>query len=57
VLDSEKTLYGAKANQISNRAAMNLSEYRVLQKLGGLFELVSDREPLPPLVTPAPRKK
>ena len=56
VLDSEKTLYGAKASQVVNRAAMNLAEYRVLQKLGGLFDLVSSHEPLPPLATPAPVK-
>jgi TolC family type I secretion outer membrane protein len=56
VLDSEKTLYGAKGNQVVNRAAMNLAEYRVLQKLGGLFDLVSSHEPLPPLVSPAPVK-
>jgi len=28
----------------------------VLQKLGGLFDLVSAGEPLPPLVVPAPVK-
>ncbi len=57
VLDSEKTLYAARANQIVNQTAMNLAEYRVLQGLGSLFDLVSDREPLPPLVVPAPHKR
>ncbi|MDE2404211.1 MAG: TolC family outer membrane protein [Sphingomonadales bacterium] len=57
ILDSERTLYAAKANQIVNRTAMNLAEYRVLQGLGGLFDLVSDKEPLPPLVVPAPVKR
>ncbi len=56
VLDSEKTLYAAKANQVVNSAAMNLAEYRVLQKLGGLFDLVSSHEPLPPLVRPVKAK-
>jgi TolC family type I secretion outer membrane protein len=48
VLDSEKTLYAARANQIVNHAAMNLAEYRVLQGLGGLFDLVSGGDKLPP---------
>ena len=48
VLDSEKTLYNARANQIVNRTAMNLAEYRVLQGLGGLFDLVSSGDKLPP---------
>ena len=57
VLDSEKTLYSARANQIVNQSAMHLAEYRVLQGLGGLFDLVSNGEPLPKLEVPAPGKK
>jgi outer membrane protein TolC len=57
VLDSEKTLYNAKANQIVNHTAMNLAEYRVLQGLGGLFNLVSGDEPLPKLAVSLPGKK
>lgn len=56
LLDSQQVLYGARANQVTNEVAMKLAEYRVLQKLGGLFDLVSDNEPLPPLTMPAPVK-
>lgn len=54
LLDSQQILFNARANQISNLSAKMLSEFRVLQKLGGLFDLVSNGEPLPPLVVPAP---
>jgi TolC family type I secretion outer membrane protein len=47
LLESEQTLSAARASQITNRIAMHAAEYRVLQKLGGLFELVSEGEPLP----------
>ena len=57
VLDSEKTLYNARANQIVNQSAMHLAEYRVLQGLGGLFDLVSGDEPLPKLEVPAAGKR
>ena len=53
LLDSETQLYGARANFIANATAMHAAEYRVLQKLGGLFDLVSDGEPLPKLQMPA----
>ena len=54
LLDSQQQLFAARANQISNSVAMRSAEYRVLQKLGGLFDLVSGGEALPPLVVPAP---
>lgn len=56
LLDSQQVLFGARANEITNEVQMKLAEYRVLQKLGGLFDLVSNDEPLPPLVMPAPVK-
>ena len=37
LLESEQTLSTARASQITNRIAMHAAEYRVLQKLGGLF--------------------
>ncbi len=55
LLDSQQILFAARANQIANNTAKMLSEYRVLQKLGGLFDLVSSGEPLPQIVMPAPR--
>ncbi|HEY6868222.1 MAG TPA: TolC family outer membrane protein, partial [Novosphingobium sp.] len=54
LLDSQQQLFAARANQITNAIAMRAAEYRVLQKLGGLFDLVSGGEALPPLVVPAP---
>lgn len=54
LLDSEQQLFAARANQVTNGIAMRAAEYRVLQKLGGLFDLVSGGEALPPLVVPAP---
>lgn len=53
LLDSQQVLFGARTNEVANKVAMQLAEYRVLQKLGGLFDLVSGSEPLPPLVVPA----
>lgn len=55
LLDSQQILFAARASQITNNTAKMMSEFRVLQKLGGLFDLVSSGEPLPPLVMPAPR--
>jgi len=54
LLDSQQILFAARTNQASNEIAMHAAEYRVLQKLGGLFDLVSGGEALPPLVVPAP---
>lgn len=54
LLDSQQILFAARASQITNMTAKMMSEFRVLQKLGGLFDLVSSGEPLPPLVMPAP---
>ncbi|CAN5124582.1 TolC family outer membrane protein [soil metagenome] len=54
LLDSQQILFAARASQITNNTARMVSEFRVLQKLGGLFDLVSSGEPLPPLVMPAP---
>ncbi|MBU6265911.1 MAG: TolC family outer membrane protein [Sphingomonadales bacterium] len=52
LLDSEQNLFAARSNEITNRIALNGAEYRVLQNLGGLFDLVSQGEPLPPIATP-----
>lgn len=57
LLDSQQVLFGARTNEVVNEIAMHLAEYRVLQKLGGLFDLVSGSEPLPPLVVPVPPRK
>ena len=57
LLDSQQVLFNARANAVSNDIAMKLAEYRVLQKLGGLFDLVSDGQKLPPIATPAPRPR
>lgn len=54
LLDSQQVLFAAQANRVNNGIAMRAAEYRVLQKLGGLFDLVSGGEALPPLVVPAP---
>lgn len=54
LLDSQQLLFGARAKQIANQLALRAAEYRVLQKLGGLFDLVSGGQPLPALAVPAP---
>ena len=54
LLDSEQLLFDARAKQIANQIALRAAEYRVLQKLGGLFDLVSGGKPLPALAVPAP---
>ncbi|WP_165356357.1 TolC family protein [Sphingosinicella sp. BN140058] len=54
LLDSQQGLFNARGSYVANDIAMKLAEYRVLQKLGGLFTLVSDGEPLPRLTMPAP---
>ena len=54
LLDSQQVLFAAQANRINNGVALRAAEYRVLQKLGGLFDLVSGGEALPPLVVRAP---
>lgn len=54
LLDAEQLLFAAKAKQTANQLALRAAEYRVLQKLGGLFDLVSGGQPLPDLVQPAP---
>lgn len=54
LLDSQQSLFSARANRLTNMTAKQLAEFRVLQKLGSLFELVSDGQPLPNLVVPAP---
>lgn len=54
LLDSQQVLFNARANQYTNEIAMRAAEYRVLQKLGGLFDLVSEGEPLGPISVPAP---
>ena len=57
LLDSQQILFDARANQVSNGTAMQLAEFRVLQKLGGLFDLMSQGEKLPKLVVPASQQK
>ncbi len=52
LLESEQTLFAARASAVTNGTAMHAAEYRVLQKLGGLFELVSEGQPLPRLSVP-----
>lgn len=54
LLDAEQLLFAARAKQTANQIALRAAEYRVLQKLGGLFDLVSGGQPLPALVQPAP---
>ncbi|NJR78431.1 TolC family outer membrane protein [Sphingomonas corticis] len=53
LLDSQQILFNARASQVTNGTAMQLAEFRVLQKLGGLFDLLSQGEKLPKLVVPA----
>lgn len=57
MLDSQQVLFAARGNSVGNEIAMHLAEYRVLQKLGGLFDLVSAGEAPPPLAMPAPKRK
>jgi len=47
LLDAEQLLFAARAKETANRIALRAAEYRVLQKLGGLFDLVSGGQPLP----------
>ena len=54
LLDAEQLLFAARAKQTANEIALRAAEYRVLQKLGGLFDLVSGGTPLPALAQPAP---
>ncbi len=54
LLDSQQLLFAAQAKQAANQIALRAAECRVLQKLGGLFDLVSGGQPLPALVVPAP---
>ena len=54
LLDAEQLLFAARAKQTANQIALRAAEYRVLQKLGGLFDLVSGGQPLPALAQPAP---
>jgi outer membrane protein TolC len=56
MLDSQQVLFAARGNAVGNEIAMHLAEYRVLQKLGGLFDLVSAGQAAPRLVVPAPTK-
>lgn len=54
LLDSQQVLFNARNSQYANEISMRAAEYRVLQKLGGLFDLVSEGEPLGPISVPAP---
>jgi TolC family type I secretion outer membrane protein len=53
LLDSQQTLFDARANLVTNGTAKQLAEFRVLQKLGGLFDLLSEGKQLPKLAVPA----
>ncbi|WP_375420114.1 TolC family protein [uncultured Sphingomonas sp.] len=53
LLDSQQSLFDARANLVSNGTAKQLAEFRVLQKLGGLFDLLSEGQKLPKLAVPA----
>lgn len=57
LLDSQQILHAARARQYSNQIALQLAEFRVLQKLGGLFDLLSSGEPLPNIVAQSPQQK
>lgn len=57
LLDSQQILFDAKARQLTNNTDKTLAEFRVLQQLGGLFDLVSEGQPLPKIVMPAPGKR
>lgn len=57
LLDSQQILHAARARQYSNQIALQLAEFRVLQKLGGLFDLLSSGEPLPNIVSQSPQQK
>ena len=52
LLDSQQALFQARQNEITNGTQKNISGMRVLQKIGGLFSLISDGTPLPPLTGP-----
>lgn len=54
LLDSQQILFDARARAVTNGTARLLAEFRVLQQLGSLFDHVSEGEPLPDIVTPAP---
>ena len=56
LLDSQQILHAARARQYSNQIALQLAEFRVLQKLGGLFDLLSSGEPLPNIVAQSPQQ-
>jgi outer membrane protein TolC len=56
LLDSQQSLFAARANRLANMTAKQLAEFRVLQKLGSLFELVSEGQPLPNIIVPAPSR-
>ncbi len=47
LLDSQQVLFAAKANKIVNDTALRAAEFRVLQRLAGLFELLSGGQKLP----------
>lgn len=57
LLDSQQILFNARASQVTNGTAKQQAEFRVLQKLGGLFDLLSQGEKLPKLVVPAKDQK
>jgi outer membrane protein, adhesin transport system len=47
LLDSQQVLFAARANKIVNDTALRAAEFRVLQRLAGLFELLSGGQKLP----------
>lgn len=52
LLDSQQALYQANQARITNATQKQVSGLRVLQKLAGLFDLVSEGQPLPDLTMP-----
>ncbi len=47
LLDSQQVLFAARGNKIVNDTALRAAEFRVLQRLAGLFELLSGGQKLP----------
>ena len=57
LLDSQQALFQARQNELTNYTQKQASGFRVLQKISGLFDLVSQGEPLPNIVVQPPTKK
>lgn len=55
LLDSQQALFDARRNEITNYTQKEISGFRVLQKLAGLFDFISRGEPLPNLTVAPPK--